>query len=152
MRRAFVAVASAVVLAGCGAGSGGVDQGGFTAGQRKAAQDALIVLSGTSLWDTAAKASYTQGQPPTACVVHIVKPKPLTFKVFMTWIPDKGINLDYVWLQAVIGPEGLRRDYSFRLGNEFTKAALTAHYGDVFSKPVENCLVLQNGGFALVPK
>jgi hypothetical protein len=151
MRLVLVAVVGAAVLAGCG-GDGSVDRGGFTAGDRKAAQDALGVLARTAVWGTAAKVSYTQGKPPTACVIHIQKAKPLTFKVLMTWIPVQGFNTGrtYAWLEAVIGPEGLKRDYHFRFGNELTENALKTRYGDAFAKPVEKCLVLQNNKFGLL--
>jgi hypothetical protein len=147
---AIVAIASAALLSACG-GSGGVDRGGFTAEDRKAARVVLGLLSQTSVYTSAAEISYTEGFPPTACAVHIVKRTPLTFKVFMSWIPPRGINRTYSWLQAVVGPEGLKQDYAFHLGSETTEAALRAHYGDAFSKPVHKCLVLQTHSFALLP-
>ena len=70
------------------------------------------------MWTTAAKATYTQGFPPTRCVVHIKNHDPLTFDVLMTWVPEqRNANRTYSWLQAVIGPNGVDGDYSFDYGN-----------------------------------
>ena len=101
------ALAAAVVLAACGAGKPALDQGGFSADDRKAAEKALAALGQTAVWTTAAKATYTQGFPPTRCVVHIQKRKPMTFDVLMTWVPEqRNANRTFTWLQAVIGPDG----------------------------------------------
>ena len=152
---ALVAVAAATMLAGCG-GSGGVDSGGFTSSQFTAAENALAVLAPTAVYDLALKTSLTFASPPTACVVHIQTASPLTFRVFMTWIPNqsilgRGTGRPYAWLSAVIGTAGLQGDYSFHSGNEVTEAALRAQYGDVFNNPVEKCLVLENRHFGLLP-
>ena len=155
LRLALVGVAAATVLAGCG-GGGNVDSGGFTPGQFGAAQNALAVLGPTSVYDLALKTSLTFASPPTACVVHIETTTPLTFRVFMTWIPNqsilgRGTGRPFAWLSAVIGTNGLQGDYSFHSGNEVTEAALRAQYGDVFNTPVEKCLVLENRRFGLLP-
>jgi hypothetical protein len=148
----FVAALCAVALAACG--GGGTDRGGFTSGDRKAAESVLALLAQTAVYTSAVKTSYTQGFPPTACVVHIEKRRPLTFKVFMSWVPQltpgEAQGRTYAWLEAVIGPQGLKQDYSFRTGNEATEAALKTRYKDAFAKPVEKCLVLQNQRFALL--
>src|SRR5712691_4032332 len=134
LRLAFIGVASAVVLAGCGGGGGGrVDSGGFTASQFDAARNALTLLGQTSIYDAALKLSYTQADVPTACVVHIEQQQPLTFKVFMTWVPNTtalgggpaaAAQRSYSWLEAVIGTSGLKGDYSFHQGNELSMADL----------------------------
>jgi hypothetical protein len=148
----FVAALSALALAGCG--GGGKDNGGFTSGDRKAAENVLALLARTAVYTAAVKTSNVQGFPPTACVVHIEKRKPLTFKVFMSWIPNLppgGVQTrSYAWLAAVMGPQGLKQDYSFRTGNEPTEVALRTRYKNAFAKPVEKCLVLQNQRFALL--
>jgi hypothetical protein len=154
---ALAAVVGAAALAGCGAG--GVDRDGFTKSERRAAQDALAQLAQTSVYDAAREISLTEAHVPNACVVHIEKEKPLTFRVLMTWIPKEGAlggaglrgERAYSWLEAVIGPDSIRGDYSFHEGNERTRRALEAHYGDAFSKPVARCLVLQNQRFGLLP-
>jgi hypothetical protein len=150
-----------VLLAGCGGGGGGVDAGGFTSSQFSAARNALAILGQTSIYDAALKLSYTEAEVPNNCVVHIEQTKPLTFRLFMTWVPNAGAlggtvsknaaGRAYSWLDAVIGADGLKGDYSFHQGNETTIEALHSHYGDVFSKPVENCLLLQNQRFGLLP-
>ena len=138
-----------VALPACGGSK--VDAGGFTSSDRAKAEQALAQLANTAVWTTAAKATYTQGFPPTKCVVHIQDRKPLLFDVFMTWIPLPNTNRTYTWLRAVIGPDGVKGDYSFAYGNEVSKAAVMAHYGSAFAKPVLNCLVLINRKFALLP-
>jgi hypothetical protein len=138
-----------VALPACGGSK--VDAGGFTSSDRSAAEQALAQLANTAVWTTAAKATYTEGFPPTKCVVHIQKRKPLLFDVFMTWVPPPNANRTYTWLRALIGPDGVRGDYSFDYGNEVSQAALTSHYGSAFAKPVLNCLVLVNRKFALLP-
>jgi hypothetical protein len=142
-------VASAALLSACGGGRG-VDAGGFSAGDRKAARAVLTLLAQTAVYVTATETSYTEGFPPTACAVHIETRKPLTFKVFMSWVPPRGTNRTYSWLQAVIAPEGLKQAYSLHFGNEISERDLQAHYGSAFAKPVEKCLVLQNEKFGLL--
>jgi hypothetical protein len=149
----LAAFAGAVALAGCG--GGGVDRNGFSASQRKAARDVLAQLGQTSVYDAAREISLTEAKVPTACVVHIEKARPLTFRILITWIPEAaslgGSERAFAWLEAVVGPDGLRGDYSFHQGNERTKRALEAHYGDAFAKPAAKCLVLQNRQFGLLP-
>jgi hypothetical protein len=150
----LVAVFGAAALAGCG--TGGTDKGGFTAGDRDAAAKVLGLLARTSVYTAARTMSLTQGSPPTECLVHIQTRKPLTFRVFMSWVsqrPPGKVNAQaraYSWLEAVMGPQGLKQDYTLRSGNEVTEQALKAQYGDVLSKPVDKCLVLENQRFALL--
>jgi hypothetical protein len=154
-RLASVGSVIAVFLAGCG-GSATADSNGFTPADREAARNALAVLAQTSVYDAALKISLTQAKVPTRCVVHIDQRDPLKFELFMTWVPDpdvvaKGYLRSYAWLQAVIGKDGIKGDYSFHQGNELNEADLKAHYGDAFSKPASKCLVLQNRRFGLLP-
>jgi len=156
IRVALVAAVSAGLLAGCG--GGGVDSDGFTAAQRKAARNVLTELGRTSVYDIALKTSLTQAEVPTTCVVHIENDKPLTFKLFMTWIPspealggDRGYVRPFSWLEAVVGADGLQGDYSFHSGNELTEAEMRSHYGTAYEKPMAKCLVLQNRRFGLLP-
>ncbi len=143
-----------VLLAGCGAAK--VDAGGFTASQFKAAEQALTILGQTSVYDDALKTSDTEAEVPTTCTVHLEEKNPLTFKVFLTWIPNiadtgKGNLRAYSWVEAVLGPDGLKQNYSFHAGNETSEAMLQSKYGDAFDKPVEKCLLLQNRQFGLLP-
>ena len=151
---ACAGVATVVLLAGCG--SSKVDSGGFTASQFKAAEQALTFLGQTSVYDDALKTSDTEAEVPTTCTVHLEEKKPLTFKVFLTWIPNiantgKGNLRAYSWVEAVLGPDGLKQNYSFHAGNEASEALLESKYGDAFDKPVEKCLLLQNRQFGLLP-
>ena len=51
----------------------------------------------------------------------------------------------------MLGPDGLKQNYSFHAGNETSEALLQSKYGDAFDKPVEKCLLLQNRQFGLAP-
>jgi hypothetical protein len=156
-----ICVAVAALLAGCGGGGGGTDSGGFTQGQFNSARDVLDQLGQTGFYDAALKLSYTEAEVPNNCVVHIDQQSPLTFHIFLSWLPNvenlggtvqhNAASRAYSWLDAVITSQGLKGDYSFHQGNEQTLQDLRSHYGDVFSKPVENCLVLQNQKFGLLP-
>lgn len=151
---ACVGVATVALLTGCGGSK--VDSGGFTASQFKAAQQALAFLGQTSVYDDALKTSDTEAEVPTTCTVHLEQKNPLTFKVFLTWIPNiantgKGNLRAYSWVEAVLGPDGLKQNYSFHAGNETSEALLQSKYGDAFDKPVEKCLLLQNRQFGLLP-
>jgi hypothetical protein len=148
----------ALLLAGCGGTA--TDAGGFTATQFTDAQKALDALAQTSVYDAALAITQTAAEDPTACVVHIEKANPLTFKVLMTWKPNIA-NLGgtvaqgaggrlFSWITATIGPQGLAGDYSFHEGNESTLKALEGRYGNAFAKPVEKCLLLQNDAFGLL--
>jgi hypothetical protein len=148
-RLALGALAGAALLAGCG-GGGKVDRGGFSAGDRRAAQAALDLLTQTSVKTVAVNLIATVGVP-AACRVHIEARQPLTFKLFMSWIPTRGSSRTYAWLQAVIGPDGLKRDYAFHVGNETSAAAVKSHYGTAFAKPYEPCEVTNINTFSLVP-
>ena len=149
-----LALAMVALLAGCGGSK--VDSAGFTASQFKAAETALTFLGQTSVYDDALKTSDTEAEVPTTCTVHLEKKSPLTFKVFLTWIPNiantgKGNLRAYSWVEAVLGPDGLKQNYSFHAGNETSEALLESKYGDAFDKPVEKCLLLQNRQFGLLP-
>jgi hypothetical protein len=147
-------IATTAVLAGCGGSK--LDSGGFTSSQFKAAQQALNFLGQTSVYDDALKTSDTEAEVPTTCTVHLEATKPLTFRVFLTWIPNiadtgKGDVRAYSWVEAILGPDGLKQNYSFHAGNETSQALLETKYGDAFDKPVEKCLLLQNRQFGLLP-
>ena len=149
-------VCVSVGLAGCGSSST-VDAGGFSAGDLTAASKALAVLAQTSVWNAAAEVTYTNGNLPKTCSFHIEREKPLTFKLFITWVHDPynigaAPNRRDAWLEAVVSPEGLSAGYLFHLGYAPTAKALASHYGDAYAKPAEKCLVEQNGTFALVSR
>jgi hypothetical protein len=139
-------------LAGCGGqGSRQFDRGGFSAAERQAAQTALDALSQTAVATTAVQDVGVIGYP-TRCVVHLERRKPLTFKLLLTWKAAPSSNRNwYSWVRAVIGPEGLKRDYSFRAGNDFTVRELQSHVGNAFSKPYEPCEITNIGTFSLIP-
>jgi hypothetical protein len=151
LTRTLLVAGAAILLAGCGGGSSSVDSSGYSASDRRAANEVLGILARTAVWQAAAQATYTNGSVPAACSLHIVSKDPRKFKLFITWIPAEGLNRRYAYLEAVIGPEGLREDYQFRLRYTKTQQELESHYGDAFQKPNRSCLVLENGKFALLP-
>jgi hypothetical protein len=146
-RTALLAVACAALLAGCGGSGGKAGPSGFSSSDRKAAQTALRTLADTSVQTAAFRYTYEIGVA-NACRVHIRARKPLTFELFIAWKPGPTTDpnhRNWAWLRAVIGPEGLKRDYSFHLGTEYTEQALKTHYGDAFAKPSERCVVTEKG-------
>jgi hypothetical protein len=149
----MVAALSAL-LTGCG-GSSHVDAGGFTPQEVTAGAAALELLGHTSVWTAAAEVTGTNGHLPMRCSVHVVRTKPLTFELFLTWAPSSAhgaaSNRRYAWLRAVIGAGGLTSGYSFHLGYEPTLKLLATHYGDAYLKPADKCLVEKTGTFALIP-
>jgi hypothetical protein len=157
VRIGLAVAAGAVALAGCGE-SGKLDEGQFSAGDRKAARAVLSTLAQSNLWHIAERTTLMESSSPAACVLHIETAKPLTFKLFMTWIPSaaaqrgvfRGNPRAYVWLEAVLGREGLQKPSSLHLGNEHSLKELKSHYGDAFTKPVERCVVLADGTFGLL--
>jgi hypothetical protein len=144
----------ALVMAGCG-GASGVDAGGFTAQDLQSGASALALIAQTSVWTAASEVTGTNGNLPTSCSFHIAKERPPTFELFITWAPDAAggpaPNRRYAWLDAVIGPGGLKGGYAFHLGYAPTAKLLASHYGSAYAKPAEKCLIEANGTFALVP-
>ncbi len=156
---ALVLAACATLLAGCGGAS--TDSTGFTGADRAGAVKALDALAQTSVYDAALDITQTAAEDPTACAVHIQSTNPLTFEVFMTWIPNvanlggtqiqQAASRLFSWIRATITPQGLQGPYSFHEGNELTLTALKAEYGQAFAKPAAKCLLLENDAFGLLP-
>jgi hypothetical protein len=97
-RLGLVAIVGAAVLAGCG--SGAVDSGGFTAGDRNAAQGAMNALQHSSIPHTLVNMTFASRLPPAACQVHLESRNPTTFKVYLFWVPFIGSS--YTWLDMSI--------------------------------------------------
>ena len=95
---ALVAVAAAAVLAGCG--SGAVDSGGLTGADRNSAQAALNALQHSSIPHTLINMTFASRLPPAACRVHLESRNPITFKVYIFWVPFIGES--YTWLDMSI--------------------------------------------------
>lgn len=104
----IVGVAS---LAGCG--SGGVDSGGLSAGDRKAAQAALDALQNSNISLQLINLSATALTAPTTCRVHLESRKQSTFKVYVFWVPYIG-SQTYTWLNMTITKDASRD--KFHLG------------------------------------
>jgi hypothetical protein len=142
-----VPVIVSLLLTACG--SRGVDAGGFTASDRKAAQSGLDTLQSTSVSTMIVQLSATN-QIPAVCLVHLESRDPQTFRVFIAWEPrgnfkqaDTGNN--YSWLTILLSSSGLKGN-NWHLDNSPTKGALVAAYGDATTKPVDRCEILAAGG------
>lgn len=107
---AVCAAGLAAALAGCG---GGVDAGGMTAGDRKAAQAALDALHGSNIPLQLVGISTTAGKPPATCRVHLVSRQPSTFEVYLFWIPYTG-GQTYSWLNMQV--QANAKNDTFHLG------------------------------------
>jgi hypothetical protein len=148
MPLAFVAVASVLMLVGCGNGPQ-VDRGGFTAGDREAARTVLDGLRRTSIPTALLSLSTTAAAVPAICRLRLASTNPRTFKLFLFWIPKnaRAMQTTYTWLEATLREQVLQD--SFHIGHSDGTApkakVLKAHSGDAFSKPVEQCEVLANG-------
>jgi len=157
----LVALTLTAVLLVAGCGSTRTDSDGFTAADRLSAETTLAALAQTSVYDTALDITQTAAEDPTACQVHIQSTHPLTFEVFMTWIPNiknlggtvqqKAGERLYSWIRAIMTPAGVKGSYSLHQGNDMTLSGLDAQYGDAFAKPSAKCLLLQNDAFGLLP-
>jgi hypothetical protein len=95
----FVVLAVAAMLAGCG--SEGVDSGGLSAGDRKAARTALDGLSKTNISRQLVDITESLQNVPSACRVHLVSKEPHTFQVYVFWVPWLGSG-SYTWLDMKV--------------------------------------------------
>jgi hypothetical protein len=147
----FVAIASSAVLAGCGESSQ-VDQGGFTANERKAAQRVLDSLRVTSIPTALVTLTHTAQSAPSVCRVHLESKNPRTFTLFVFWTPFNVEDAPYTWLAARLREHVL--EDSIHVGHSDANASkaevLRSHAGNAFAKPVETCQVLMNGYLRLV--
>jgi hypothetical protein len=159
------AATAGLVLTGCG--GGGVDSGGLSSSDRKAAQNVLDTLQNTSIPTTLVSLTATAGLVPQACRVHLESRKPSTFKLFVFWKPyvppgyapatnagaDDVQQQSYSWIAATIG-DNVNND-TFHLGHAPSALprakVMASNAGNVFSKPGARCQVLQNGYLRLLP-
>jgi hypothetical protein len=182
-RALAVLAAAAGVAAVAGCGSDGVDSGGMTVGDRKAAQASMDALRDSNISQQLVTFTETLQSVPAACRVHLVSRDPRTFEIYVFWVPWLGSE-SYTWLDMTITkdasqgtftlgtekpvlpggrllPDGHSVDpYSVdttllsRYGPEQARKnreVLTAHAGNVFSKPSARCRLLTNGTLRLVP-
>ncbi len=144
---AIVATVCLLALTGCG--SGGVDAGGFSSSNRNAAQNALDTLQSTSVSTIILQLSATN-EIPAICRVHLESRKPLTFKLFLAWIPRGQFRQSetgnvYSWLQILLNRDGVTGN-NWHVVSSPRKATLEAAYGDALSKPFDRCEILAGGG------
>jgi hypothetical protein len=145
-----VVVSALATTAGCGSTA---DLGGFTRGDRAAAQSALDTLQQTSIPTTLVVLTNTAGTVPTVCRVHLESVRPRTFALFVFWRPSKrAVGGTYTWFRATI-LDHVRQD-TFHTGYVSRRAGeasvLKSHRGDAFAKPSEPCEILMNGYLRLL--
>ena len=144
----LVSVVIASSLAACGGGgSGGVDKGGFTQAQRDAAQTGLNTLLHTSVAAIVLQTTTSKGLP--VCRIHLARKNPAIFELLLVWIPKgqyatSATGNRYAWLRMSLNDQGpdLR---TWNFGNSPDYATVKAAYGDTLSRPIEPCIVLNNG-------
>jgi hypothetical protein len=151
---ALIAVVGASALAGCGGSS--VDRDGFTAGDRKLAQERLDELHQTSIPGALLEITSTVRRIPEVCRIHVASAnaKPKTFRLFLFWAPNDPLDKSatYTWFEATLR-EASALD-TFHIGyaaQQLPKAqVLKAHAGGAFSKPTKKCQVLASGYLRLL--
>jgi hypothetical protein len=148
MARLTLAGVASAVLAACGGGSN-VDRGGFTAGDREAAQAALDSLRQTSIPSTLVTLTTTAAAAPSLCKVHVASTKPRRFRLVVFWTPwnPKDTRSTYTWLEATLGEDVLQDTFHVE-HSDGNKAKPTVAE---LPRPVDQCEVLMNGYLRLRP-
>jgi hypothetical protein len=146
-RGVLLAVLAGALLAACGGGS--VDAGGFSAGDRSAAQNALDQLEGTAIPTTLVSLSATAGAIPQVCQVH--RRGNGEFGLFLFWQPVS-TQQAFTWLTAMISGDNTKDRFhlGFAPGQSSGAKLLRTAEGDAFLKPTESCEILKNGFLRLV--
>jgi hypothetical protein len=110
-RAALLAAVAVVALAGCA--GGGVDSGGLTAADRRAAREVLDGLRNTNISRQLVAVTETVQNIPSACRVRLVSKEPRTFRIYVFWVPWLGSE-PYTWLDMRI--TGDPKQGSFHMG------------------------------------
>jgi hypothetical protein len=113
-RRVLVIVVAAGLLLLAGCGGGGVDSGGLSAGDRKAAQNAMDGLRNSNISTQLVTITKWVQAVPAACRVHVVSRNPDTFKVYVFWVPWLAAE-PYVWVNMKVTDDP--KTSTFHLGN-----------------------------------
>ena len=96
-RARLLVVTAAGVLAVAGCASDGVDSGGLSAGDRKAAQSAVDALQDSNISLQLVSITQWVQSVPAACRIRLVSRDPSRFKVYLFWIPWLAAA-PYVWV------------------------------------------------------
>ncbi|MBV8080965.1 MAG: hypothetical protein JO186_11400 [Actinobacteria bacterium] len=128
LRTSSAAALAAVVLVAAGCG-GGVDKGGMTSGDRKAAQAALDALHGSNIPLQLVGISTTAGEPPAACRVHVESRHPARFSVYVFWIPYTGAQT-YSWLNMTIAEDAKQDTFHLGTGQPALPGGILAPNGE----------------------
>ena len=91
----LAALTGVCALSGCG--SGGVDSGGLTPGDRHEAQAALDTLTGTNVALQIVTTTKIVESTPAVCRIRVISRNPVTVQVYVFWIPWLGSEA-YTWL------------------------------------------------------
>ena len=141
-RLGLAGLAGAVALAGCG---GGVDSGGLSAGDRKAAQAAMDGLQGSNITTQLVSLSTTAGRVPAACRVHLESRDPLTFKVYVFWIPFIGPQA-YTWLQMTLTKNVSEDRFHLGTAEAVSPSGVQLANGEIVAPSASNYDPLSMGG------
>ena len=160
MRRIGVGATCALVCAACGSKPAKVDEGGFTAAQRTAAQTALGHLAQTALPRAIVAISYQTGVAPTTCVV-VPGATSDAFQLVLAWKPNRPsyLSVPQSVIEATIGVASAKDDSytvtSFGGGGGHPKPEPPRVEADLVraevARPAETCEALATGNLQLVP-
>ncbi len=156
--QASVLAACSLAATACGSAQS-VDKGGFTSGERKAAQTALDLLQQTTIPRSVVAISYQSGQAPTTCIVLPKAGAPGVFDLFVAWKPNRPdfMSVPQSVLLATIGEATSKNDRfqitSFGGGGRHPKPEPVSVEASLvraeLAKPAETCEVLENGHLRL---
>jgi len=158
---ALLGVLCALLLGGCGGGSGTTDGGGFTSSLRHSAQAALNSLQFSAIPMTLVQIGQTS-QTLQTCTVHVMSTKPLVLRLFIDWYPTgSGKHLSvaasvderlvrFTWLAAEVPANGSSPTLTSGQIPATVPIAqatreLDVHEGPALQPPFEECEVLPNG-------
>lgn len=152
---------SAGALSGCGGGSGKVDAGGLTAGDRKAADAIFRQLQSTPIPSALVQETAIAAAAPDICRLRLQSESPRRFRLFIFWTPQADPNPEigadlatYTWLDATLGEHIF--ESRFRVGHADSRLprakVVRSQAGNVLTKPGGSCVLLSNGYLRLLTK
>jgi hypothetical protein len=154
------ALATALLAAGCGGGSGRPGRVPASTGDARAATASILAsLSSTSIPSTILALTYTAKNPPAACQVLPPAANSTTYSLFVYWVPrllaDNPSVMFYTWLSGDLSenPSTDAVHISYTEANASSEASaqiLRTHIPQTFFSPeVEKCRMLSTGALRL---